>query len=260
MPTEVLYEQHGPIGRITFSTPSGINILSTPVVKALEARLDEIAEHPEIRVVILTGSGKTFLAGADISEMSGASTSGGQAFSQRGQAGLNRLASFEHAVTIAAINGAALGGGCELALACDLRVIASDAKIGLPEVRLGLLPGWGGTQRALALLGPARAKRLVFSGAPINGQLAAEIGLVNEVVPVSELMVTAEMLAKQVLECGPMAVRFAKRAMCEAEAARLEKGLFAEAVAFGEIFGGDEAREGLKAFLEKRKPTWAAAR
>lgn len=260
MPTEVLYEQHGPIGRITFSTPSGINILSTPVVKALEAKLDEIAGRPEIRVVILTGAGKTFLAGADISEMSGAPTSGGQAFSQRGQAGLNRLASFEHAVTIAAINGAALGGGCELALACDLRVIASDAKIGLPEVRLGLLPGWGGTQRALALLGPARAKRLVFSGAPINGQLAAEIGLVNEVVPVSELMVTAEMLAKQVLECGPAAVRFAKRAMCEAEAARLEKGLFAEAVAFGEIFGGDEAREGLKAFLEKRKPSWAAAR
>jgi enoyl-CoA hydratase len=260
MPTEVLYEQHGPIGRITFTTSTGINILSTPAVKALEARLDEIAAHPEVRVVILTGAGKTFIAGADISEMSGADPSAGQAFSQRGQAGLNKLARFEHAVTIAAINGAAMGGGCELAMACDLRVIAIDAKIGTPEVKLGLLPGWGGTQRALALLGPARARRLVFTGEPISGQLAAEIGLVNEAVPASELMTTAEMLAKQVLACGPAAVRFAKRAMCAAEESWLEKGLFAEAIAFGEVFGGAEAREGLKAFLEKRKPAWAAAR
>ena len=256
MATEVLYDEKGAIGRITFSTPSGINILSTPVVKALEARLDDIAQRPAVRVLILTGAGKTFLAGADISEMSGADTDAGQGFSQRGQAGLNRLARFEHAVTIAAINGAALGGGCELALACDLRIISTQAKIGLPEVKLGLLPGWGGTQRALALLGPGAARRLVFTGEPVTAEIAAKIGLVEEAVAPGELMTTAEVIAQKILTSGPTAVRFAKRAMCAAEMAWLENGLFAESVAFGDIFGGPEAREGLKAFLEKRKPAW----
>lgn len=256
MATEVLYEKQGPIGRITFSTPSGINILSTPVVQALVARLDEIEEDPEVRVLILTGSGKTFLAGADIAEMSSAPADTGRTFSQRGQDGLNRLAQLEEAVTIAAINGAAMGGGCELAMACDLRVITSEARIGVPEVRLGLIPGWGGTQRLLALLGPARARRLVFTGEPINGELAAGIGLANEAVPASELMATAEALANQILKSGPTAVRRAKRAMCLAERAWLEKGLLAENEAFGEAFGSDEGQEGLKAFLEKRKPNW----
>ncbi len=256
MSTEILYEQAGPVGRITFSSPTGVNILSTKVLTSLEARLNEIAQHTEVRVLILTGAGKTFLAGADIAEMSSSALEEGQSFSQRGQAALNKLASYYHAVTIAAINGAALGGGCELALACDLRVMAKEAKIGLPEVRLGLIPGWGGTQRALHLLGPARARRLVFSGEPLTGELAAEIGLVNECVPAAELMKTAESLAASILASGATAVRFAKRAICTAEAAWLEDGLFAEAEAFGEVFRGGEAREGLKAFLEKRKPNW----
>ena len=257
MPTEILYQQQGANGRITFSTPNGINILSTPMVKALEARLDEIAQHPEVRILILTGAGKTFLAGADISEMSNADVDAGQAFSQRGQAGLNKLARFEHAVTIAAINGTAFGGGCELAMACDLRIIASEAKIGLPEVKLGLLPGWGGTQRALAILGRGWARRLVFTGEPVTGEMAAKIGLADEAVPAGELIAATEAIAQKILTSGPTAVRFAKRAICAAEAAALEIGLFAESVAFGDIFGGKEAREGLKAFLEKRKPEWA---
>ncbi len=255
--TEVLYQQDGPIGRITFSTPSGINILSTPVLEALGARLDEIARQPEVRVLILTGAGKTFLAGADISEMSSTANDAGRAFSTRGQAALNKLARFEHAVTIAAINGAAMGGGCELALACDLRVIAQEAKIGLPEVRLGLIPGWGGTQRTLALLGPARARRLVLTGGPVTGDLAGEIGLVNEAVPATEVMAAAEAIAGQILAGGPAAVRAAKRVICTAEAAWQERGLSAEAEAFGEAFGGPEGREGLQAFLEKRRPSWA---
>lgn len=256
MSTEVLYEQSGPIGRITFSSPNGINILSTKILNRLETRLNEIAQKPEVRVLILTGAGKTFLAGADIAEMSSSPHDEGQSFSQYGQAALNKLASYYHAVTIAAINGAALGGGCELALACDLRVIAKEAKIGLPEVRLGLIPGWGGTQRALHLLGPARARRMVFSGEPLTGELAAEIGLANECVPTADVMKTAETLANQLLASGATAVRFAKRAICTAEAAWLENGLFAEAEAFSEVFRGEEAREGLKAFLEKRKPNW----
>lgn len=256
MPTEVVYEQDGPIGRITFTTETGVNILSTPVVSALTARLDEISKQPEVRVLILTGAGKTFLAGADIAEMSAAPADAGRDFSRRGQTGLNKLAWFDHAVTIAAINGAAMGGGCEVALACDLRVMAAEAKIGLPEVRLGLIPGWGGTQRTLALLGPARARRLVLTGGPISGELAAEIGLVNEAVPADQLMATADALAQQVLACGPKAVRQAKKAMSTAEMARLEMGLHAEAEAFSEVFAGGEAREGLQAFLEKRKPDW----
>jgi enoyl-CoA hydratase len=257
--TEVLYEKHGPIGRITFSTPNGINILSTPVVQALTDRLDEIAKDPEVRVLILTGAGKTFLAGADIAEMSAAPADAGKGFSERGQAGLNRLATFDHAVTIAAINGAVMGGGCEVALACDLRVIAAGAKIGLPEVKLGLIPGWGGTQRTLHLLGPARARRLVLTGDPITGELAADVGLVNECVPAAELFDTVEGLARQVLTAGPEAVRRAKRAMIASEKAWLENGLAVEAQAFGEAFGSDEGREGLTAFLEKRKPSWAAS-
>lgn len=257
MATEVQYEQRGAIGHITFSTPSGINILSTHVVEALVRRLDEIVKQPEVRVLILTGSGKTFLAGADISEMSSLSGDAGAGFSQSGQAGLNKLAMFDHAVTIAAINGAALGGGCELAMACDLRVISTKAKIGLPEVKLGLIPGWGGTQRSLALLGSARARRLVFSGEAITGELAACIGLANECVPPEALMSTAKALADQILTSGPTAVRRAKRALCAAEAARLERGLLVEAECFGEVFISEEGREGLKAFLEKRKPAWA---
>jgi len=188
--------------------------------------------------------------------MSNADVDAGQAFSQRGQAGLNKLARFEHAVTIAAINGTALGGGCELAMACDLRIIASEAKIGLPEVKLGLLPGWGGTQRALAILGRGWARRLVFTGEPVTGEMAAKIGLADEAVPAGELIAAAEAIAQKILTSGPTAVRFAKRAICASESAALEIGLFAESVAFGDIFGGKEAREGLKAFLEKRKPEW----
>ncbi len=248
MATEVVFEKQGPIGRITFAGPNGINILSTSVVQALTDRLDEIAKDPEVRVLILTGAGKTFLAGADIAEMSDAPADAGKGFSEHGQAGLAKLAGFTHAVTIAAINGAAFGGGCELALACDLRVISDKAKIGMPEVKLGLIPGWGGTQRTLALLGPGRARRMIFTGGALPGDLAAEIGLVNQCVPGDGLIAAAEELANQILACGPTAVRCAKKAICAADAA--------EADAFGEAFASDQGREGLKAFLEKRKPNW----
>jgi len=256
MSTEVLYEQEGPIGRITFSEPKGVNVFSTPVVAALEEKLDEIARHPEVRVLIVTGSGKTFVAGADIAEMSSADRDSGKTFSRRGQSGMSKLAGFQQAVTIAAINGAAFGGGCELALACDLRVMASEAKIGVPEVKLGLIPGWGGTQRLRLLVGPTVARRLVFTGEPLDGPAAQRIGLVNMAVPGSELMTAVETLAKQILANGTTAVRQAKQAMLASDAVWLERGLAAEAEAFGEAFAGEEAQEGLKAFLEKRKPNW----
>jgi enoyl-CoA hydratase len=256
MTTEVIFEHQGPIGRITFSQPKGINIFSTSVLAALEARLDEVAKHPEIRVLILTGSGKTFVAGADISEMAAAARDTGNMFSRRGHAGMDKLANIEQVVTIAAINGPAFGGGCEMACACDLRVMANEAKIGVPEVKLGLIPGWGGTQRLRLLLGPGEARRLVFTGEPLDGQAALKIGLVNMAVPAAELMTAVNALANQILANGPTAVRMAKRALLAMDKMLLEKGLLAEAGAFGEAFKHPESSDGLKAFLEKRPPSW----
>ncbi|RIK62634.1 MAG: hypothetical protein DCC65_17130 [Planctomycetota bacterium] len=258
MSTEVLYERQGQIGRITFASPNGINLISVPVMAALEARLDEIAQQPDVRVLIFTGEGRTFLAGADIDEMARAPGDVGRAFSQRGQRFMNRLAHFDHAVTIAAINGPALGGGCELALACDLRVMADHATIGFPEVSLGLIPGWGGTQRAFALIGPSRVRRMLLTGDRISASMAYEIGLANESVPGAKLMSAVDALAKNILMNGPSAVRLAKQVLCAHEAAWLERGFAGEAECFGKAFINDESREGLRAFLEKRPPNWAA--
>jgi enoyl-CoA hydratase len=256
MSTTVEYSTAGPIGRVTFTSPKGVNVISAAFIEQLNAALAKVEADPAVRVVIVTGSGKTFLAGADIAEMAASPPDAGTAYSRRGQECFNRLAGLEQAVTIAAINGAALGGGCEVALACDLRVMARGAKIGTPEVRLGLIPGWGGTQRTVRLLGPARARRLVFTGEAIDAALAQEIGLVNEVTEPDALLPTAEKLASQVLAGGPQAIRLAKRAMLRAEQAALAAGLDAETAAFAEAFAGEEGREGCRAFLEKRPPKW----
>jgi len=256
MPTEVMFESAGAVGRMTFSDAKGVNILSTPVFDQIERRLDEIARAPAMRVLILTGAGKTFVAGADIAEMNAASPDAGKAFSQRGQRCLNRLARFDQCVTIAAINGAALGGGCELALACDMRIISEEAKIALPEVKLGLIPGWGGTQRTYALLGAGGARKLLFTGEAITGKQAADMGLAEEAVAKDQVVTRAEEIAKQILTGGPEAIRAAKRVMLAGDDARMKEGFAAEAAAFGEVFGHDEGREGLKAFLEKRKASW----
>lgn len=257
--TEVLFQQDGPIGRITFQTDDGVNLMSTPVMAALESRLEDIkCNHCDVRVLIFTGAGKTFIAGADIREMDRAPGDAGKAFSQRGQRFMTTLSRFEQAVTIAAINGPALGGGCELALACDLRVMAKEATIGFPEVKLGLMPGWGGTQRAFAMMGPAKARRMIFVGEALSGDVASEAELVNESVPLAELMPTVDAMASRILQNGPAAVRLAKRVVSSTEQHWLERGMLNEAEAFGEAFIGEESREGLRAFIEKRKPAWSA--
>lgn len=258
MSTQVVYEQQGQIGRVRFNSPNGINLLSVPVMAAIEARLAEIeGQHPEVRVLILTGEGRTFMAGADIDEMASAPGEAGRAFSRRGQQFMNRLANFHHAVTIAAINGPALGGGCELAIACDLRIMADSATIGFPEVKLGLIPGWGGTQRAFALIGPARVRRMLLTGEKLNGRTALEIGLANECVPLDGLSAATDRLANDILSNGPSAVRLVKQVLCTHESSWLERGFAGEAELFGKAFMGEESREGLRAFLEKRPPSWA---
>lgn len=257
--TQVLFEQQGPVARITFSTPGeGVNILSTAMIVQLENILDDIRRRPEIRVIVFTGHGRTFLAGADIAEMSSAPGDVGKSFSRCGQRCMMKLARFEQAVTIAAINGPALGTGCEVALACDMRVMANEASIGFPEVKFGLIPGWGGTQRAFALMGPSKARRMLFVAEPLAGLGAAETELVNLAVPSAELDEAVERLVQKVLSNGPSAVRLAKRVICATEAAWLEKGMMLESEAFGEAFISEEAREGLRAFLQKRPPSWAA--
>lgn len=255
MSTSIKLTVSEPVATLTFTSPKGVNILSTSLFESLEKHLDDVAANRDIRVLILTGEGKTFLAGADIAEMSAANPHGGAEFSRRGRRAMDRIAGLESAVTIAAINGGAFGGGCELAVACDLRIMADTAKIGLTEVKLGLIPGWGGMQRVQNLIGPARARRMVFTGEAIDGRIALEIGLVNEVVPADGLLAEARRIAEQICANGPLAVRMAKRCLMAA-ATGVESGALMEAAAFEEIFRSEQAREGLKAFVEKRPPKW----
>jgi enoyl-CoA hydratase len=257
MSTQIEFSAEGGIGRLTFRDEKGVNVISTPFLKLLDQRLDEAGRDESVRVLILSGAGKTFLAGADIEEMSKASPDAGRSFSELGKRVFDKLAYFEPAVTIAAINGAALGGGCEVTLACDLRIMSNAAKIGMPEVKLGLIPGWAGTQRSLLLVGPARAKRLVFTGVALDAKTAVEIGLVNEAVEPDQLLPATEKLAREILANGPTAVRLAKRAMAATEKALLAAGQHNETAAFVEAFAGEEGREGCRAFLEKRKANWA---
>ena len=256
MSTKLRFDVSGPIARLTFTSPKGVNVLSSALFDTLEQRFTEVAANPDIRVLIITGDGKTFLAGADISEMSAAPPALGAEFSRRGRRVMDRLANLESAVTIAAINGAALGGGCELAAACDLRLMSDAAKIGLTEVKLGLIPGWGGMSRVLKLVGAARARRIVLTGEALTAEIAAEIGLVNEAMPADELMPEVERIASQIVANGPLAVRVAKRCLMAAEHG-VEAGAIVEASGFGEVFRSEQGREGLKAFLEKRSPKWA---
>ena len=244
----VTFEKQGSVGVITVNNPP-VNALSQAVRQGL---LDGIAKglaDPGVSAMVIIGGGRTFIAGADIRE-----------FGKPPQPPdlHSVLAAIEGSgkPVVAAIHGTALGGGLEVCLACHYRVAVAAGQVGLPEVKLGLLPGWGGTQRALAILGRGWARRLVFTGEPVTGEMAAKIGLADEAVPAGELIAAAEAIAQKILTSGPTAVRFAKRAICASESAALEIGLFAESVAFGDIFGGKEAREGLKAFLEKRKPEW----
>lgn len=255
MSTTIKFDVTGPIARMIFASPKGVNILSSALFDEMDRLLDSVAANPDVRVLIVAAEGKTFIAGADISEMSAMPVHQGAEFARRGRRTMDRLANIESVVTICCINGGAFGGGCELAAACDLRLMAETAKIGLTEVKLGLVPGWGGMQRVQQLVGPARARRLVFTGEPIDADIALEIGLVNEVLPADQLLAEAERLANAICANGPLAVRTAKR--CLMAAAQGETaGFIAEAAGFGEVFRSEQGREGLRAFLEKRPAKW----
>jgi enoyl-CoA hydratase len=248
----VLFELEQGIATITLNRPKVLNALNQALLEELSACLDRVEHEAEIRAVILTGAGeKAFVAGADIGELSKLDALQGQALAERGQLLFRRLENLGKPV-LAAVNGFALGGGCELALACSFRLCSSNASFGLPEVSLGLIPGYGGTQRLPRLVGKGLAMEMILSGERIDATRALACGLVNHVCPPEELLAQARQLAGRILTRSPFAVRQAMRAINSGLDMSLDQGLAVEANLFGLCCGSQDAAEGLGAFLEKR--------
>jgi enoyl-CoA hydratase len=247
----ILVDESGGIVTLTFNRPDKLNALSGQVLDELEDAIEAFAAGPG-RALVLTGQGKSFVAGADIAFMSRMSAVEALAFADQGQRILNRLGSIDKPVA-AAINGFALGGGCEIAMACDLIFASSRAKIGQPEVKLGIIPGFGGTQRLARLVGLARAKELVMTGDTIDAQEALRIGLVSQVFEPDELLPRTREALGRILDNGPVAVAQAKRAMTLGVDLPLASGLELEKQCFVALFGTEDQAEGTTAFVEKRK-------
>jgi enoyl-CoA hydratase len=239
---------------VTIDRPKFLNALNARTIDELRQVFSAAREDDAVRAVILTGGGeKAFVAGADINELAQATPMTGKSTAERGQRTFLNIERFPKPV-IAAINGFALGGGCELALACHIRIASEKAQLGLPEVTLGIIPGYGGTQRMARLLGKGKALELILTGDRINAQDAERIGLVNRVVSAEELMPTAEKMARTIMSRGPLAVRAAIEAVMSGSEMPYEEGQFLEATLFGLLCATDDTKEGMKAFLEKRPP------
>jgi len=252
----LLVEHADGVATLTVNRPKALNALNAATIGELDEAITAAGTDDAVRVLILTGAGeKAFVAGADISEMTALDAAGGQALAERGQAVFARLETLGKP-SIAAVNGFALGGGCELAMACSFRIAAEGARLGLPEVTLGLIPGYGGTQRLPRLVGRGRALELMLTGGMVDAARAAEIGLVNRVVPAAELLDTCRKLAGKIGSVGPLAVKAALTAVAEGEGRPLAEATAIEARAFGALFGTADAREGIQAFLEKRSASF----
>ncbi len=250
----LLFESNNRIGYVTTNRPDKLNALNAKSKSELKQLFESLRSDDEVDIVILTGAGeKAFVAGTDIKELTALNTEAGKAFSAGGQAVFDSIENLGKPV-IAAINGYALGGGCELALACTMRIAAENAKFGQPEVNLGIIPGYGGTQRLARQVGKGKAMELILTGDQIDAQEALRIGLVNKVVPLHELRSTAETLAQKILAKGQVAVRLSLKAINMAHETNLTDGLALEASLFGVCCGSEDFKEGTKAFLEKRKP------
>ena len=249
-------EQRDAILFLTFDRPKVLNALNQATIAELQSVFAAVRTDDSIRAVIITGAGeKAFIAGADISELAQADSRNGRDLAQRGQAAFTAMEECGKPV-IAAINGFALGGGCELALACTLRIASENAKLGQPEVKLGLVAGYGGTQRLPRLVGKGAALQLLLTGEIISAQEALRIGLVNEVVPAERLMPRAEEIARAIAAVAPIAVRHTLEAVHHGYDQALSDGLFLEASLFGLCCATDDKAEGTRAFLEKRPATW----
>jgi len=237
---------------VTVNRPDKLNALNKDVISDLDALVNEVQDNTAIKAVIITGAGqKAFVAGADISEFIGLSNEEGKMLAKKGQDIFARIENCSKPI-VAAVNGFALGGGCELAMACHFRIASDNAKFGQPEVNLGLIPGYGGTQRLVQLIGKGRALELLMSGNMIDASIALEYGLVNHVVPLDDLLPKAKMIVEQIIAKAPLAVakciKAANAVFSEAN------GYEVELKAFGECFSTKDMKEGTSAFLEKRKP------
>jgi enoyl-CoA hydratase len=242
---------------VTIDRPAVRNSLNAQTIAEIESAFDAARDDEGVRCVIVTGSGeKAFVAGADINELAKLTPITGKQTSERGQNVFTNIERFPKPV-IAAINGFALGGGCELALACHIRIASENAQIGLPEVTLGIIPGYGGTQRMARLLGKGKAFELVCSGERVTAAEAERIGLVNKVVPAGQLMSAAEDMAKKIAARGPLAVRAAIEAINYGSDMPLEEGQLLEATLFGVLCASEDMKEGMAAFLEKRTAKFA---
>lgn len=248
----LLLETEGQIAVVSINNPKSLNALNSATLAELNQCLADIEKSKEIRAVIVTGAGaKSFVAGADIAEMIRATPAEGRAMSLLAKEAFFRLEKMPQ-VSIAAVNGYALGGGCELAMSCDIRIASENAAFGQPECGLGILPGFGGTQRLARLVGKGRAKELIFTCDRIDAQEAYRIGLVNHVVPQAELMETCKAMAKKILSKGSYAISLAKMCIDTGMDTDLDSGLDMEATNFALSFATSDKEEGMSAFLEKR--------
>jgi enoyl-CoA hydratase len=249
-------EKRGQLATVTLDRPKVLNALNAATFAELDAAFGELASDPEVRVVLLTGAGeRAFAAGADIRELAAVERAEGKAFSLRGQVVFRKIETLGKPV-IACVRGFALGGGCELAMACTLRIGADDARFGQPEVKLGVIPGYGGSQRLPRLVGRGAALKMLLTGAIIDATEALRIGLVDEVVPAAELMLRAEILAGEIAAQAPLAIAETLRVVDEGLDVALDLALLREADRFGHLCDSADKAEGTKAFLEKRKPVW----
>lgn len=248
----LIYEVKDGIAYVTVNVPKSLNALSNGVLDELYAAFTSVNNDPEVQIAILTGAGeKAFVAGADISEMVKLTTLEGRAMMIKGQKVMNLIESIDK-VVIGAINGFALGGGCELAMACDMRIASEKAKFGQPEVNLGIIPGFGGTQRLPRLVGKGMGKYLIMTADMIDAQEAYRIGLVEKVVPAEELMGAAEKVAKTIMSKAPIAIRAAKIAINNGICLDVKTGVAFEGEALVAPFSSEDRNEGMTAFLEKR--------
>lgn len=261
MPSPTTYETlllsyEGPVATVTLNRPAVLNALNAQVFDDLESAFTTLAANAAVRVILLTGAGeKAFAAGADIAELATTDAALGERLALRGQA-VFRLMETCGKPVVACINGFALGGGCELALACTLRLASETARLGQPEVKLGLLPGYGGTQRLPRLVGRSAALKLLLTGEMIDAKEALRIGLVDEVVPATDLLPRAHALAQSIAAQAPLALAACLDAVDRGLGLSLEDGFALEASLFGRLSDSEDKHEGVAAFLAKRKPVW----